>query len=59
MRQQHDNPGEGNHDPVCGMTVTKDEAACSYEHKGRTYYFCALSCRDSFVRNPERYLEQG
>ncbi|MBN2464653.1 YHS domain-containing protein [candidate division WOR-3 bacterium] len=46
---------KGNIDPVCGMTVTKEDAACSYEHKGKTYYFCAESCRDQFVSAPDNY----
>jgi len=47
--------GKGNLDPVCGMTVTKENAACSYEHNGRTFYFCAESCRDQFAAGPDKY----
>jgi len=47
---------EGNLDPVCGMTVTKENAACSYDHKGKTYYFCAASCKDEFAAAPDKYL---
>jgi len=43
-------------DPVCGMDVTEENAACSYEYMGKTYYFCAESCRDSFIADPHRYL---
>ncbi|HDQ99617.1 MAG TPA: YHS domain-containing protein [candidate division WOR-3 bacterium] len=43
-------------DPVCRMEVTEENAACSYEHQGRTYYFCADACRDAFAQNPEQYL---
>src|SRR5262245_11958801 len=35
-------------DPVCGMTVQPATAAGSYEHQGKTYYFCAKSCLDKF-----------
>lgn len=35
-------------DPVCGMRFSPAEAACTVEHDGRTYYFCAESCRDKF-----------
>ena len=45
-------------DPVCGMDVTPENAACKSEVDGNTYYFCALSCKDSFDRDPERYLSQ-
>ncbi len=50
-----DVPKEGNVDPVCGMTVTKENAACSYEFNGKTYYFCAESCLEEFVRDPTKY----
>ena len=43
-------------DPVCGMTVTKETAAGSYEYQGKTYYFCSTSCRDNFVKDPLQYL---
>ncbi|MCX6842671.1 MAG: YHS domain-containing protein [candidate division WOR-3 bacterium] len=55
MKDEHKNE-EGNLDPVCGMTVTKENAACSYDHKGKTYYFCAASCKDQFVAGPEKFL---
>ncbi len=45
-------------DPVCGMEVSEENAACSYEYQGRRYYFCASSCRDVFVQNPQSYLHQ-
>ena len=35
----------GNIDPVCQMEVTPENAACSVEYKGKTYYFCAQSCK--------------
>lgn len=44
-------------DPVCGMEVPRESAAASLEHKGKTYYFCALSCRDKFQASPETYTE--
>ncbi len=47
----------GNLDPVCGMVVTKENAACSYDYKGKTYYFCAESCRDDFAASPDKYLK--
>jgi YHS domain-containing protein len=46
-------------DPVCNMEVTKENAACSYEHKGKTYYFCAESCRDSFATQPDQFLKHS
>ncbi len=42
-------------DPVCGMTLRRAEAAGRCEHEGRTYYFCAASCRERFAADPGRY----
>ena len=43
-------------DPVCGMTVDPARAAATYVHEGTTFYFCATSCRDRFMKDPARYL---
>jgi P-type Cu+ transporter len=44
-------------DPVCGMTVVVPKAAAGHwEHEGRTYYFCGVSCREKFKADPARYL---
>ena len=44
-------------DPVCGMTVEEESAAASAEYYGKTYYFCAISCRDRFVLTPEKFSD--
>ncbi len=44
-------------DPVCGMTVVKANAKATYDYKGTTYYFCNPGCKDSFVKEPEKYLK--
>ena len=36
-------------DPICGMTVTAENAAASVESNGETMYFCSTGCRDKFV----------
>jgi len=54
MKSERDTD-KGNLDPVCGMTVTKENAACSYDYNGKTFYFCAESCRDQFAAAPEKY----
>ena len=50
-------------DPVCGMTVAEENAAGTSEYEGKTYYFCAVGCRESFEKEPEKYVkaegEQG
>ena len=42
-------------DPVCGMEVdpkTSEKAV----YKGKTYYFCSRSEKESFEKSPEKYL---
>lgn len=43
-------------DPVCGMVVSLKTAAATAEYKGKTYYFCAATCRDKFEAHPEAYV---
>jgi len=45
-------------DPVCGMTVKKAEAKATSEYKGTTYYFCNPGCKDSFAKDPEKFLKK-
>jgi len=41
-------------DPVCKMKVSRDVKYHS-EFDGKTYYFCALSCKKDFEKNPGKY----
>jgi Cu+-exporting ATPase len=43
-------------DPVCKMEVDEKEAAATYEYKGKTYYFCAVGCKNRFAENPEKFV---
>jgi putative ABC transport system ATP-binding protein len=43
-------------DPVCGMTVERDQAPATLKVDGMTYYFCARGCRDEFAQAPSKYL---
>ncbi len=45
-------------DPVCGMDVADTSNAESYEHKGKTYYFCSNLCKIQFEQNPEKYIKK-
>ena len=45
-------------DPVCRMNVDENRAAATSTYKGRIYYFCALSCKEKFEKEPEKYAEQ-
>ncbi len=44
-------------DPVCGMTVAAGMTDIATTIKGRTYYFCAESCRKAFEENPQKFLD--
>jgi P-type Cu+ transporter len=43
-------------DPVCGMTISPDDAVASVDHQGQTYYFCSQNCVDQFRANPDAFL---
>jgi Cu+-exporting ATPase len=45
-------------DPVCGMTISPDDAVGHLDYKGRTYYFCSHSCLDRFRATPEAFLSE-
>ena len=40
-------------DPICGMTVTPENAAGHYEHQGETIYFCSPGCLQKFKQQVE------
>ena len=43
-------------DPVCGMSIISKSTALMATVGGQKYYFCAESCRKSFVENPKKFL---
>src|SRR6266849_6584788 len=45
-------------DPVCGMTVSPNTAAGSFEHNGQQYYFCSAHCLEKFQSHPESFLNR-
>lgn len=46
-------------DPVCDMEINPTDAAGgTREYKGKTYYFCALGCKQAFDENPEHYASK-
>ncbi len=49
--------GNSSVDPVCGMTVSHEDAQNSFEHKDHVYHFCSTHCREKFAANPEKYFE--
>jgi Cu+-exporting ATPase len=45
-------------DVVCGMQVDPAKAPAKSEYNGKTYYFCALSCKKKFDANPGQYANK-
>jgi YHS domain-containing protein len=43
-------------DPVCGMAVVPGIKEIITTIDGETYYFCAEGCRQSFEKNPQKFL---
>lgn len=43
-------------DPVCKMTVKKGTKLVS-THKEKQYGFCSKMCKDSFDKNPEKFVK--
>jgi YHS domain-containing protein len=43
-------------DPVCGMEVDEPTAKHTSVYGGKTYYFCAPGCKQSFDRDPQKYV---
>lgn len=42
-------------DPICGMEVNEKTAKHKTEYKGKTYYFCNITCKTTFDKNPAKY----
>jgi YHS domain-containing protein/uncharacterized membrane protein YraQ (UPF0718 family) len=43
-------------DPVCGMSVDPDHAEYRSFQKGQTYYFCSAGCKETFDKDPSKYI---
>jgi len=46
-------------DPVCHMDVDPEGAAGKSVYNGRTYYFCAASCKERFDADPLEFLSKN
>lgn len=44
-------------DPVCGMAVDEKTAKFKSDYMGKTYYFCAASCKATFDKNPVKFAK--
>src|SRR5688572_5713070 len=43
-------------DPVCGMTISPNDAVGTVDFDGHTYYFCSDSCLEQFRDNPAKFV---
>lgn len=39
--------------------VTGGKATIAVSYKGKTYYVCCTGCRDAFLENPEKYINEA
>ena len=44
-------------DPICGMEVEEESAAGKSSYQGQDYFFCAVSCKEKFDRDPAEALK--
>lgn len=44
-------------DPVCGMDVEEGKICSTYE--GKRYCFCSQMCKESFDKDPSKYVKSG
>ena len=42
-------------DPVCGMMVDEKKAKFKSDYNGKTFYFCASSCKTTFDKDPAKF----
>jgi len=56
MKQQSNEHERSFKDPVCGMEVSRMTAADELTYEGKTYYFCAATCRKAFEVEPKKYI---
>jgi YHS domain-containing protein len=42
--------------PVCGMNVNVAKNTPALDYKGKTYYFCSAGEKESFSKQPDKYI---
>jgi YHS domain-containing protein len=42
--------------PCAGHRIEVTMSTPRVEYKGKTYYFCSNGCRETFLKNPEKYV---
>ena len=46
-------------DPVCKMKVDEKTTKHKTEYNGKTYYFCAPSCKATFDKSPTKFVSDS
>jgi len=54
---QHEEGATQAVDPICGMTVDTATAEHRSVVDGQTYYFCSAGCKQTFDKDPQKYVE--
>ena len=44
-------------DSVCGMGVEMGSSE-NFVFQGKTYYFCSEECKNTFAKNPIKYIQK-
>ncbi|MEE9151322.1 MAG: YHS domain-containing protein [Thermoplasmata archaeon] len=44
-------------DPICGMEVDESTAQQKTDHMGKTFYFCCAGCKETFEKEPMKYMK--
>ena len=58
-KQINTTDGEKHVDPICGMTVNPATAAGSFNHAGKTHYFCSAGCLQKFIAQSQGVPASG
>lgn len=47
-------------DPVCGREIspTRREQVQTFDYMGKTYFFCGLKCRTTFIDEPIAFVAE-
>ena len=43
-------------DPVCGMTVARNDVGGETDYQGKTYYFCSNDDKKTFDAAPDKFV---
>jgi len=44
-------------DPVCGVVLDEKTSKFKISYGGETYYFCSVTCKKRFKRNPRKFAK--